>query len=73
MKTSCQIPTLKTDQVDATSNMGKASLLNEVPSHNLNTNVPLLTEVDCQNFKADLSTLPSEYILCTEEFIFSLL
>ena len=59
---------------EASSNMDKASLLNEVFSQNVNNTVPPLSELDCQCFIAVILNhhCMSEDILCTEQEIFIL-
>ena len=72
-KTSSQIPTLKIGATEASSNIDKASLLNEMFSKNFNDALPPLSELDRQCFLADPSSPPPEDILCTEQEIFNLL
>ena len=72
-KTSSQVPTLKTESTTATSNVEKASLLNEVLSKNFNWDFPPLSELDCNCFNVPSSMLPSDEILCTEEETFNLI
>jgi len=72
-KTSSQVPTLKTESTTATSNVEKASLLNEVLSKNFNWDFPPLSERDCNCFNVPSSMLPSDEILCTEKETFNLI
>ena len=72
-KTSSQVPTLKNGATEASSNIDKASLFNEVFSMNFNDALPLLSESDHQCFLADPSSPPPEDILCTEQEILLLI
>ena len=73
LKTSSQVPTLKTESTTATFNVEKASLFNEDFSKNFNWDFPHLSELDCNCFNVPSSMLPSDEILCTEEETFNLI
>jgi len=72
-KASSQIPTLNNGSTIASSNVDKASLLNEVLSQNFNSSVPPLTEADSQTFSVNSSAELPENILCSEEEVLGLL
>ena len=75
-KTSSQIPNLKTDSKEASTTADKVSMLSEVFSKNFNSDLPPLSESDCQQFTVDPSSPPPESIesiLCTQQFVSNLL
>ena len=59
-KTSSQVPTMKNGATEASSNIDKASLFNEVFSMNFSDALPPLSESDRQCFLADPSSPPPE-------------
>ncbi len=72
-KASSQIPTLKNGSDEVSSNVDKASLLNEVLSQNFNSAIPPLSDADSQHFMVNPLTVSPEDILCSEEEVLGLL
>ena len=72
-KASSQIPTLNNGSIIASTNVDKASVLNEVLSQNFNSTVPPLTEADSQTFSVNSSAELSENIFCSEDEVLGLL
>jgi len=52
-KASSLIPTLKSGSVVASTNIEKASLINDVFSENFNSTIPPLSPADLHNFQAE--------------------
>ena len=71
-KTSKGIPTLKTTSSEASTSIGKATLLNEVFTQNFNSALPPLTQADWQSIHADPSLCP-DGLLCTDDEVLGLL
>ena len=72
-KASSQIPTLNNGSIIASTNVDKASVLNEVLSQNFNSTVPPLTEADSQTFSVNSSAELPENIFCSEDEVLGLL
>ena len=71
-KSSSTIPTLKHGTVEAGSDIGKASMLNQFFSECFNQSLPPLTAEDIENFQTCPDACPEEF-LCTEEEVLNLL
>ena len=72
-KASSQIPTLNNGSIIASTNVDKASVLNEVLSQNFNSTVPPLTEADSQTFSVNSSAELPENMFCSEDEVLGLL
>ena len=56
----------------ASTNIEKASLINNVFSENFNSTIPPLSPADLHNFQAETTSSLPDHILCTEEEVVNL-
>ena len=72
-RTHPSIPVLRSDSNEASSNVEKATLLNQILSCNFNYDIEPLSVSNSYQFIADPSSPVSEDIVCTDGDVFCLL